>query len=90
MIAGGARSFASSSPLLSFSHWACIPTSPFWRPTTEDERDEFGEAYASHDANRTGNLSRRHIDAVRRRKGLMVEEKVVVTAEKQRTLTKMK
>ena len=81
---------AATTPLLSFSHWSSIPTSPFWRPTTNDERDEFGEAYATHDVNRVGNIARRYIDGVRIRKGMMVEEKVVKVAEKQRTLTKNK
>jgi hypothetical protein len=36
------------------------------------------------------NLARRHVDGVRRRKGLAVEEKVVANAEKQRTLSRNK
>lgn len=54
---------------------------PFFVPTTEEEREEFGEGAAN-----TANLARRLIDAVRRRKGLPVEEKVVKVATKQRTL----
>lgn len=86
----GKTSGAATAPQLSFSHWGCVSIDPFWRPTTEDERDEHGEAHHSYDNNRTTNLARRLIDQVRRRKGLMVEEKIVVAAEKQRTLTRSK
>ena len=86
----GKTSGAATTPQLCFHHWAPIDVDPFWRPRTEEERDEFGEAYAQKDMDKHHNLARRHIDAVRRRKGLMVEEKLVVAAEKQRTLTKMK
>lgn len=54
---------------------------PFWVPTTEEEREEHGEGGATDH-----NLARRLMNAVRRRKGLAVEEKVVKTATKQRTL----
>ena len=51
-------------------------------PVTEEEREEFGEEGQGVGA---PNLARRLIDAVRRRKGLPVEEKVVEAATKQRT-----
>ena len=54
---------------------------PFFVPTTEEEREEWGE-----EAVNMTNIARRLIDAVRRRKGLPVEEKVVKQATKQRTL----
>jgi len=50
-------------------------------PTTEEEREEWGE-----EALGMTNVARRLMDAVRRRKGLPVEEKVVKSATKQRTL----
>lgn len=53
---------------------------PFWVAVTEAEREEHGEA------GQVTNLARTLIDAVRRRKGLAVEEKVVAKATKQRTL----
>lgn len=53
-------------------------------PTTEEEREEHGEAGLGEGPGH--NLARRLIDAVRRRKGLPVEEKVVAKATKQRTL----
>ena len=46
---------------------------PFFMPVTEEEREEFGEEGQGVGA---PNLARRLIDAVRRRKGLAVEEKV--------------
>lgn len=47
-------------------------------PTTEEEREEHGEAGLGEGPGH--NLARRLIDAVRRRKGLLVEEKVVAKA----------
>ncbi len=61
-----------------------IPNDPFWVPSTEEELLHFGEKADSE------NLARRHMNAVRRRKGLPVEEKIVEFAEKQRTLKKNK
>ena len=86
----GRTSGAATTPQLSFSHWDVVEVSPFWRPTTEDEREEMGESYSTYDQDRATNLARRHIDDVRRRKGLLVEEKIVVDAEKQRTLGRAK
>ena len=54
-------------------------------PVTEEEREEFGEEGQGVGA---PNLARRLMDAVRRRKGLLVEEKVVEAATKQRTRAK--
>ena len=55
---------------------------PFFVPTTEEEREEWGEEGQGVGA---ANLAKRLIDAVRRRRGLPVEEKVVESATKQRT-----
>ena len=38
----------------------------------------------------TTNLARRHVDGVRKRKGLAVEARIVKDAEKQRTLSRNK
>jgi ribosome assembly protein 1 len=54
----------------------------YFTPTTEEEREEWGEQV--HEQQRK-NLARQYIDAVRRRKGQFVDAKVVVHAEKQRT-----
>lgn len=72
------------TPLLAFSHWSIMEDDPFWRPTTEEEREDHGDTVYEK------NLPRTLIDKVRKRKGLATEEKIVVFAEKQRTLTKMK
>ncbi|EFJ51620.1 hypothetical protein VOLCADRAFT_56931, partial [Volvox carteri f. nagariensis] len=75
------RSSGAASASLLLSHWERLQVDPFFAPTTEEEREEHGE-----DASGLTNLARRLIDAVRRRKGLPVEEKVVARATKQRTL----
>jgi len=73
-----------TAPQLMFSHWRTMDTDPFWRPTTEQELEDFGELVSEP------NITRKFVDAVRRRKGLQIEEKIVKYAEKQRTLTKNK
>lgn len=60
-----------------------IQVDPFFVPTTEEEREELGE-----NALASPNLARQLIDAVRKRKGLTVEQKVVERATKQRTLAR--
>jgi len=55
---------------------------PFFMPTTEEEREEFGEAGQGAGA---PNLARTLVDEVRRRKGLLLDRKVVESATKQRT-----
>ncbi|CAG7722402.1 unnamed protein product [Allacma fusca] len=57
---------------------------PFWQPTTEEEYLHFGEKAD------TENRARKYMNAVRKRKGLRVEEKIVEFGEKQRTLTRNK
>lgn len=61
-----------------------ISGDPFWVPTTEEEYLHFGEKADSF------NQALKYMNAVRRRKGLYVEEKIVEHAEKQRTLGKNK
>lgn len=75
---------SATAPQLFFSHWEIMNEDPFWKPTTAEELEDLGEVV--HEAN----LPRQRIDAVRRRKGLVVEEKIVIHAEKQRTLTRNK
>eukprot|EP01038_Epipyxis_sp_PR26KG_P004266 gene4266-6045_t len=79
---------SGTTPQLSFSHWQLIDNDPFWRPTTAEELEEFGLEVAIGSIE--PNLSRVLIDKVRKRKGLIIEEKIVVSAEKQRTLNKKK
>lgn len=61
-----------------------IANDPFWVPSTEEELLHFGEKADSE------NVARRYMNAVRKRKGLRVDEKIVEHAEKQRTLKKNK
>jgi ribosome assembly protein 1 len=71
-------------PQLLFSHWEVLDTDPFWIPTTEEEYRHYGDKADAE------NIARRYMNQVRKRKGLAVEEKVVVHAEKQRTIKKNK
>lgn len=61
-----------------------ISSDPYWVPTTEEEYLHFGEKADSE------NQALKYMNAVRRRKGLYVEKKIVEHAEKQRTLSKNK
>lgn len=61
-----------------------ITSDPCWVPTTEEEYLHFGEKADS------ANQALKYMNAVRRRKGLYVDEKIVEHAEKQRTLSKNK
>uniref|UniRef100_A0A8C5BX91 Elongation factor like GTPase 1 n=1 Tax=Gadus morhua TaxID=8049 RepID=A0A8C5BX91_GADMO len=78
------RTSGLASPQLVFSHWEVIASDPYWVPTTEEEYLHFGEKADS------ANQALKYMNAVRRRKGLYVEEKTVEHAEKQRTLSKNK
>ena len=73
---------AASNPQLVLSHWSIIDMDPFFQPQTDEEREDYGERVYAH------NYVRRYIDAVRKRKGLSRDEKIVTRAEKQRTLKK--
>ncbi|RDX92267.1 Elongation factor-like GTPase 1, partial [Mucuna pruriens] len=70
----------AASALLVLSHWEALPEDPFFVPKTEEEIEEFGDGSSV-----LPNTARKLIDAVRRRKGLPVEEKVVQHGTKQRT-----
>lgn len=74
----------ATAPQLSFSHWQTRDLDPFWKPSTEEELEDHGVLAAEP------NGSRACVDKVRKRKGLTIEEKLVVHAEKQRTLNKKK
>lgn len=78
------RSSGAASCSLLFSHWERLDVDPFFVPTTEEEREEFGDEMNLDSTN----LARRLIFAVRKRKGRVVQEKVVESATKQRTLSK--
>lgn len=55
---------------------------PFFIPMTEEEREEFGEEGQGVGA---PNIANSFIDKIRRRKGMVVNRKVVESATKQRT-----
>lgn len=57
---------------------------PYWQPHTQEEIEEYGMKGDSP------NHARGYMDAVRRRKGLPTEDLIVVSAEKQRNLSKNK
>nr|XP_034986724.1 elongation factor-like GTPase 1 [Zootoca vivipara]XP_034986726.1 elongation factor-like GTPase 1 [Zootoca vivipara] len=78
------RTSGLASPQLVFSHWEVISDDPCWVPTTEEEYLHFGEKADSE------NQARKYMNAVRKRKGLCVDEKIVEHAEKQRTLSRNK
>ena len=60
-----AQTSGASTAQLVFSHWTKIDVDPFFTPTTEEEREEYGE-----DGDVGPNIARQLMDAVRRRKGL--------------------
>ncbi|KAL0742836.1 hypothetical protein Bca4012_084349 [Brassica carinata] len=72
-----------ATALMVLSHWEMLEEDPFFVPKTEEEIEEFGDG-----ASVLPNTARKLINAVRRRKGLHVEEKVVQHATKQRTLAR--
>lgn len=78
---------AATSPQLVFSHWEVLPQDPLFRPSTDDEREEWGDTVHEGQGK---NLARVYVDAVRGRKGMPVERKIVAHAEKQRTLSRKK
>ncbi|CAK5284428.1 unnamed protein product [Mycena citricolor] len=74
------RTSGAASPQLIFSGYELLDQDPFWVPTTEEELEDLGEK-----ADRS-NIAKGYMDAVRERKGLFVDRKIVEFAEKQRTL----
>jgi hypothetical protein len=69
---------------LALSHWERLGVAPAWRPASEAEREEHGEAAAG--AGLQHNLARRLANAARARKGLpLIGGKVVGDGTKQRT-----
>lgn len=70
-----------AQPQLVFVGFQLLHEDPFWVPRTEEELEDFGQLGDREI------LAKKYVDAVRERKGLFVEKKVVRGgAEKQRTL----
>lgn len=82
-----ATSGAATSPQLVFLEWLPLDEDPFFRPTTESELEEFGDRV--HEG-QYSNTARRLVKEIRRRKGLDSDRRIVVAAEKQRTLARKK
>ncbi|KAI5862299.1 P-loop containing nucleoside triphosphate hydrolase protein [Durotheca rogersii] len=77
------RTSGAAQPQLRFAGFDAGPVDedPFWTPFTEEDLEDLGEL-----ADRE-NVAKRYMDAVRRRKGLLVEGRGErVAAEKQKTL----
>ena len=74
------RTSGAAQPQLVFSGFEILDEDPFWVPMTEEELEDFGE---KGDRER---VSRRYVEKVRERKGMVVQRKVVGDAEKQKTL----
>ncbi|KHN87157.1 Elongation factor 2 [Toxocara canis] len=78
------RTSGMASGQLEFSHWEVLDEDPFWEPTTEDEVELYGVKGDSISRVRS------YMDALRKRKGLLTDELIVVNAEKQRNLKRNK
>ncbi len=74
---------AASNPQLVFAQWQLMDMDPYFQPQTNEEREDYGERVYDH------NYVRKYIENVRKRKGLASRDaKIVVHAEKQRTLAR--
>lgn len=78
------KASGAANPQIALSHWENIEQDPFYIPATEEELEEWG------DTDVTPNIARKYMNYVRKRKGLLIEEKIVQAAEKQRTLARKK
>lgn len=74
------KTSGAAQPQLVFAGFECIDLDPFWVPTTEEELEEMGDTADKE------NIARKHMNSIRRKKGLFIDEKVIENAEKQRTL----
>jgi ribosome assembly protein 1 len=84
----GKTSGEVTAPEMILSHWQKLDVDPFWIPTTEEEREDYGELQVAGDSS-TGmdNTAIKYIRQVRKRKGLPSDSaRTVVAAEKQRTM----
>jgi len=73
----------AAHPQLVFSHYEALPQDPLFVVATEEEQEALDDGDLP-----TINLARKLMDGVRRRKGLRVEDKVVASATKQRTMSR--
>jgi len=81
-----AKTSGAASAQLELSHWDILELDPNFVPTTEEELEEWGDNLGGI----TPNTARKHIDAVRRRKGLPVQERTKADQGKIKTRAKKK
>ena len=84
----GKTSGTVTAPEMNFSHWARLDVDPFWVPTSEEEKEDYGDLQVVGDLS-TGidNAALKYIRMVRKQKGLAIDSgRTVLNAEKQRTL----
>ncbi|CAO1614935.1 unnamed protein product [Jaminaea pallidilutea] len=74
------RTSGAASPQLVFKGFEMFDLDPFWVPRTEEELEDLGEKGERE------NVAKRYMDAVRKRKGMKTDERIVEGAEKQRNL----
>eukprot|EP01027_Heterolobosea_sp_BB2_P009685 GEZU01014272.1.p2 GENE.GEZU01014272.1~~GEZU01014272.1.p2 ORF type:complete len:364 (-),score=168.83 GEZU01014272.1:105-1196(-) len=80
------KTSGAASAMLLFSHWEILEVDPFFVPKTKEELEEMGEH-----GDAAPNIAKLYIDEMRRRKGLLVEDKLAqIKADKQRTISKNK
>ncbi|KAJ5635974.1 uncharacterized protein N7484_009287 [Penicillium longicatenatum] len=76
------RTSGAAQPQLIFSGFEALDEDPFWVPATEEELEDLGELADKE------NVAKRYMDAVRSRKGLVVQGRKLIDAEKQKSLKK--
>ncbi|KAI9375246.1 P-loop containing nucleoside triphosphate hydrolase protein [Aspergillus egyptiacus] len=76
------RTSGAAQPQLIFAGFEALDEDPFWVPATEEELEDLGEL-----ADRE-NVAKMYMDNVRARKGLFVQGRKLIDAEKQKTLKK--
>lgn len=74
------RTSGAASPQLVFKGFQVFDLDPFWVPRTEEELEDLGEKGERE------NVAKKYMDAVRKRKGMHVDQRIVEGAEKQRNL----
>jgi hypothetical protein len=66
------RTSGAAQPQLIFAGFEALDEDPFWVPATEEELEDLGEL-----ADRE-NVAKRYMDAVRRRKGLVIQGRKLI------------
>ena len=74
------NSSGAASPQLIFCGFEILDEDPFWTPFTDEQLEDLGDV-----ADRE-NVAKKYMDTVRKRKGLFVQKRLVVGANKQKTL----